>query len=143
MPFSDMAKTLGVSGSLIQIRYNKLRRNGVILGTSLIMNPVKCGIRCVANIGVNALENEVSAVIKYLQAFSPKKSKVKIFTTFGKYNITAVIYSKDELQAYKIKQYLKAHPAVIDVGVCINISPFLYNYNALELKKYLRGINNE
>ncbi len=137
MPFSDIAKILGSSPALIQIRFNKLKESGVILGTSLVIDSKKCKIRSWAHIAVKALETEAGEVVKYIRTLETSESTLKIFQTFGRFNIVAVILSKELLQVYKLKQYLKAHPSVLQVNVCMNIGPFVTNFDSLDLPKEL------
>lgn len=45
MPFSDIAKTLDLGVDTVIRRYNKLKREGVILSASVTVNLKKCGLK--------------------------------------------------------------------------------------------------
>lgn len=51
-PYTDIAKTLGVSGGTIHVRMRKLTEMGVVTGAELKVNPVALGYDICAFIGV-------------------------------------------------------------------------------------------
>jgi Lrp/AsnC family transcriptional regulator for asnA, asnC and gidA len=51
-PFSVIAKTLHVPASVVQIRFNKMKKAGIILGTTLTLNQEKFGIKYAVSLGV-------------------------------------------------------------------------------------------
>ncbi len=137
--FSDIARTLGVPASVVQIRFNKMKKAGVILGATLILNPEKFGIKYAVSLGIRTLEPELEVVIRYINSLTIKDSKVSAWPTFGRFNIIVLIMSRNLLEAHKIKQAVKQHPNVIEVSISVNISWYQNNFEALGLEKELRS----
>ncbi len=137
-PFSDIAKSLGVSPSIIQIRFNKMKKSGLILGTTLTLNPEKFGVKYLVSIGVKALEPEVDDVIKYMRNLAINGCKILIWPTFGRFNISSLIMSRNLLEARKIRESIKEHPSVTAIGLSLTISWYSHNYDSLGLEKELR-----
>ncbi len=137
-PFSDIAKMLGVSSSTIQIRFNRMRNDGLILGTTLVLDPEKFGVKCLISVGVKALEPDIQEVIKYMETLIARSSKILAWPTFGAFNISALIISASLLEARKIRQSIKEHPSVTEVGLSVNISSYRSNFESLNLEKEFR-----
>jgi Lrp/AsnC family transcriptional regulator for asnA, asnC and gidA len=132
--FSDIAKMLGVSPSIIQIRFNKMKKAGLIKGTTLVLDLSKIGIEHLVSIGVKALEPRLEEVTKYISDLKIEESQIFAWHTFGRYNIVAVIISRNLLAAHKIRQLIKEHPYVIEVSISINNFSY-FSDEALGLEK--------
>jgi Lrp/AsnC family transcriptional regulator, regulator for asnA, asnC and gidA len=137
-PFSDIAKMLDVSSSIVQIRFNKMRKRGLILGTTLKLDPDQFGVKYHVSIGVKAIESEVQEVIAYMKTVAVKESWVLIWPTFGRYNLIALIMSRNLLEVHRIKHFIKGHPSVEDVGISVGISWYASNFESLGLEKELK-----
>jgi DNA-binding Lrp family transcriptional regulator len=140
-PFSEIARMLGVSPSIVQIRFNRMKKEGLILSTTLVLDPEKFGIKYHASVGVRALETNLEEVRQFLNTLTTKNSKILSWPTFGRYNITALILSKELLEAHKIRQSIKEHPFVMEVSISTNIGWYTRvtnNFELLELEKDLR-----
>ena len=136
-PFSDIAKALGVPVSVVQVRYNKLRKKGIILGTSLILDPEKFGVKYAVALGIKSLEPNICEVMKYITSLPLKDSRISVWPTFGRFNIITLIMSKNLLEAHKIKQAVKEHPYVTEASISIDISLYKHKFEALLLEKEL------
>lgn len=136
--FTQMAKILGVSPSVIQIRFNNMKKRGLILGTTLELNPEKFGVKYRISAEIKALEPNVDEVIKFVNNLTGEKCRVVAWPVFGCFNISALIMSRNLLEAHKIRQSIKEHPSVIEVSININIGEFTRNYNALKLENELK-----
>jgi Lrp/AsnC family transcriptional regulator, regulator for asnA, asnC and gidA len=139
IPFSEIAKTLGVSSSLVQIRFNRLKKTGVILGTTLILDPEKFGSPFQVSIGVKAFESEIDEVTEFMNnTLSSSESKVLAWPMSGRYNIYANVFSKNLLEVHKIRQAIKGHPHVIDVGISVNLTQFYGSDYSLNLERKMK-----
>ncbi len=91
-PFQEIARDLIVSGGTVHVRYNKLKEQGVVLGSTMVLDPVKLGYDICAFVGIN-LHNarDYKPVLKRLKEM-PEILEAH-FTT-GKYNIFMKIVAK-------------------------------------------------
>ena len=117
--FVDIAKELKVSPGLVQARFNKMKKAGLIKGSTLILNSALMPIKNFS-IGIRALDSELEEVVKYLNGLEIDEVLVLSWITFGLYNISALIISKDVFQVHRLKQLIQKHPAVKDVVISIN-----------------------
>ncbi len=138
VPFSDIAKMVGVSPSIIQIRFNKMKKAGLILGTTLILDGEKFGVKHLVAIGVKALEPEVKEVIKYMNSLTITESKLLTWPTFGRFNISALMMSRDLLEAHKIRHAIRENPYVTEVRISVSVGTFTNNLEALMIEKEFR-----
>jgi Lrp/AsnC family transcriptional regulator for asnA, asnC and gidA len=91
-PFQEIARDLIVSGGTVHVRYNKLKEQGIIKGSKIIIDPVKLGYDICAFVGINLhTAGDYRAVIKKLKAI-PEIQEAH-YTT-GKYNIFLKILAR-------------------------------------------------
>jgi len=65
--FSDIAMECGVSVDTIIKRFQRLKRNGVVKGTTVLLDPRRFGLDCLASLEVNvdpAFSNDMVKTIK-------------------------------------------------------------------------------
>ena len=126
--FVDIAKELKVSPGLVQARFNKMKKAGLIKGSTLILDRAQMAIKDFS-IGIRALDSEVEEVVKYLNELEIDKVLVSSWITFGLYNIAAIIISNDVFQVHKLRQLIQKHPAVKDVVISINNTVYYTSEN--------------
>ena len=118
--FVDIAKKLDVSSGIVQARYNKMKKNGVIKVSTLILDYKKIGLVFNASIGIKAIDSELGEVINYVNGLKIEEAEIFSFITFGRYNITVAIFSKNLLQAHKLVQLIQRHPSVLKVNISLS-----------------------
>lgn len=128
--FVDLAKELNVSAGVVQARYNKMRKAGLIKGSTLILDMDKLGITCSASIGITAVASRIEEVIDYINGLKIKDGVVISWITFGRYNIASVTISKSLIEVHKLKQLIRQHPAVIEASINLN-KDYYGNYEGL------------
>ncbi len=122
--FADIAKKLGVSPGIVQSRYNKMKKTGVIKGSTLLLDIEKLGIAFNASIGIEAVDSELEEVKAYVNGLKIDEAEIFSWITFGRFNIAVAIFSKNLLQAHRIMQLIKQHPSVLKVSISLsNINP--------------------
>ncbi|MCW4019104.1 MAG: Lrp/AsnC family transcriptional regulator [Candidatus Bathyarchaeota archaeon] len=140
--FADIARELEVSPGLVQARFYRMKKAGVIKGSTLIVNTTKMGKTFTASIGIKTIESELDEVNNYVKGLKIEKARIFSWTTFGRYNISMAIFSKDLLEVHKIKQLIKQHPAVLEVSIslaAVNLNDNLAeSFEELELKKLFK-----
>lgn len=134
IPFVDIAKDLKVSPGIVQARFNKMKKAGLIKGSTLILDRTKMATTCTASIGIRALDSELEEVISYINKLKIEEASFFSWITFGRYNIAYAIFSKNLIELHRIKQLIQCHPAVIEVGISI-VNTFDFNYEGLDLEK--------
>lgn len=109
--FSEIAKDCGMSSNAIRIRFERLKKSGVITGSITQVSPKKFGYDCVAFLLIKAEANNESEVYEFVQ----KMPNLGCFKPLGRYNIQTMVAFKnlDEL-ANRIEQ-IKSHPKVLAV----------------------------
>jgi len=96
--FQEIARELIVSGGTIHVRYNNLKKAGIIKGTTLILDREKLGFDICAFVGIN-LHNarDYSKVITKLREMT---EVVEAHFTTGKYNIFIKILARSTRGLY-------------------------------------------
>lgn len=114
--FSEIAKDCGMSSNAIRIRFERLKKNGVITGSRMQVNPKTLGYNCVALLKIKAAANEQTEVYDFVHKIP---NVIACFQPIGRYNIHCFVASKniDEL-AHTVEQ-VSSHPNVFDVKECI------------------------
>jgi Lrp/AsnC family transcriptional regulator for asnA, asnC and gidA len=134
IPFAEIAEEVGVSAGIVQSRYNKMRKVGIIKGTTIILDTNKIGISYYATLGVEALAPKVEEVISYIEGLRIENTSAHVWTAFGHYNLSVILFSKDLLEVHKIKQLIQNHPAVTSVNINLIDTPD-HIQNAFVLKE--------
>ena len=114
--FAEIAKDCGMSTNAIRIRFKRLKKDGVIKGSIMQVNPKSLGYDCIALLNIQADANEETSVYDFIDKIP---GIIQSFQPIGKYNILsfAALKSVDEL-AHTVEQ-INSHPCVIEVQECI------------------------
>ena len=140
--FVDIAKALQVSPGIVQARYNKMKKSGLIKGSTLLLNTDAIGTMFSASIGIKAIESDLEEVNNYIKGLKITEARVFSWITIGRYNIATAVFSKNLLEVHKIRQLIKQHPSVLEVSISLgNISrrdSATSFYEELELEKLFK-----
>lgn len=120
--FADIAKKCGVSIDTISKRFQRLRRTGIIKGTTILLNPKSFGYDCVANFGLTVDHFYIGEVVDFL-----KKIPEVVFCTpaIGRYNLFVVLVLENVSKLNVIKEYIKGHPRIKDLEASIWVDEIL------------------
>ena len=110
--FSEIAKDCGMSSNAIRMRFERLKKDGIINGSITQVNPKNLGYDCVALLRIKAEANEEKKVYDFVQKIP---NAIGCFQPIGRYNIHCFVALKntDEL-AYTVEQ-VNSNPNVLDV----------------------------
>lgn len=135
-PLAEIARELNVPAGVVQARFAKMKKTGLIVGSTVIIDLSKVGMPYGMSIGIVARENEVEEVKRYLEGLKVKNAIIYVWITFGRYNIHMGMFLENVAKIFKIKQMIKLHPAVesVDVNLVRNVHN---NYNNLDIEKML------
>jgi len=99
-PFTDIAKKLQVSAGTIHVRVKKMEDEGLIKGSTLILDYEKMNFNFIAHVGIT-IENtsQIKSIISSLE----KIPYVTIaYITTGQFNVFCKIRTRDTKQAKEI-----------------------------------------
>ena len=89
--FTEIAKECKISVGAARMRYNHLRKVGVVNGEIMQVNPYSLGYKCVGNIGINTFAEKEKEVREFLEEQSTPNL---LLNSWGKYNIGIIIAEK-------------------------------------------------
>lgn len=104
MPFSDLAKELNISNSLVHLRVRKLQEAGIITGFSVKLNPKEIGFETITYTGIVTKEARFSYSISERLKEIPEV--VECHWVSGKYAlfVKIVAANNDDLRAILYEQ---------------------------------------
>jgi len=104
LPYSEIAKKLGISETAVRKRVRKLEEKGVIEGYTLRINPVKLGYKSIAHVGIDTDPNTFLGVACKLKEMDAIKC---VAITSGGHMIMVDIWAKDSEELTKILEEIK------------------------------------
>jgi DNA-binding Lrp family transcriptional regulator len=111
--FTDIAKECGVSVTTIKNRYSELKKSGIILGSTVIVNVKNLGYEGYLSLYVNAQFDEVEQFLEYANKL-PGVMTYHV-TLNENYNAHILLPVKNMQEIEQRKEQIKKHPSVIDV----------------------------
>jgi len=133
--FASIARDCGVSTDTISKRFRRMKKVGVIRGTTILLNPKSFGYDCVASLGIDVSYPHLREVVE-----SIRKVPELIFCTssMGSHDIFCIAVLKNVGRLSQVKDLIKGHPAVREVITSIWIDEILLcpeNFEFEHLKK--------
>ncbi|KPU63101.1 transcriptional regulator [Thermococcus sp. EP1] len=92
MPFTEIAKTLGISETAVRKRVRALEEKGVIRQYSIKVDPQKLGYNLISLTGVDTKPEKLFEVAEKLKAFEFVR---ELYLSSGDHMIMAEIWAKD------------------------------------------------
>ena len=117
--FKDIAKECNVSLDTIKNRYNILKKNGVIRGSTIVVDPKKMEQGILVIIGIQVLQQFSESVLNMIK----KMQGVCVVTkSIGQYDIEAIFLLKDIEQIGITKEKIEEFPQVevANVGIFVD-----------------------
>ena len=90
--FTEIATECKITVGAARMRYNHLKKIGLIQGEIMQVNPYSLGYKCVGNIGINTSAENEEAVIEFLRRKLPSTFPMM---SWGKYNIGLLVVKKN------------------------------------------------
>ena len=117
--FKDIANECNVSLDTIKNRFNILKKNGVIRGSTIVIDPKKMGQGNLVIIGIQVVQQFSESVLNMI-----KKMQGLCFATksIGQYDIEAIFLLKDIEQIGSTKEKIENFPQVkvANVGIFVD-----------------------
>jgi len=115
-PYADIGRECGISSNSIRLRFERLKKVGVIKGAITQVNPKSLGYNYIAFISVQADANRRQHVNDFL------KNTPNIITTtelMGRYNIMMFVALKNIEEIDRVVTYIKRNQNVVKVNANI------------------------
>lgn len=120
--FADIAKNCGVSTDTISKRFRKMKKTGVIRGTTILLNPKSFGYNCVASLGIDVSYPHLTEVIELIR----RVPEIVFYTTsMGRYDLFCIAVLRNVGRLGQVKDLTKGHPMVKDVTTSIWVDEIL------------------
>ncbi len=91
------------------MRYNHLKKVGIINGEIMHINPFSLGYVCVASVGINTSVEDEEAVIEHLNKTMPWALTI---VSWGKYNVAIIIVKKTIEELASELRHLDSDPHI-------------------------------
>ncbi len=125
--FREIAKRLNVSPDTVGNRYERLRKEGVIIGSTVVVDPSKLGYTFIARFGINVRPAYSSQVLEQIIKFP---SVIIASKLVGSYDLMAITVVKDMPHLWKIRDTILEMPFVekMEVGIWIETMKLLPHF---------------
>jgi DNA-binding Lrp family transcriptional regulator len=134
--YTDVANQCDVSVDTIIKRFRKLRRNGLVKRTTILLDPRRFGKEVIANFSIDAEPPCIDEVIGFL-----REQDGVIFAThsMGSYDIFAIAMKRNMNEMNALKETIQSHTKVNDVQTNIWVDQFLLCPQNFELEPLLEA----
>jgi len=116
--FADIARDCGISTNAIVKRFYRLKRTGVISGTSLIIDSEEFGYKFALSIGINV---DNTKEVQLLESLKKVQNVCDFQQQLGKFDVHAVGMAKSLEHINHIREAIKRQKGVKGVKVTANI----------------------
>ena len=118
-PFKEIAKQCDISTDTIKKRYNKMIENGVIRGSTIVIDPKKVGQGNLVIIGIKVVQKFSESVVNMIKKM---KGLCVVTRSIGSYDIEAIFLLEDIEQIGITKDKIEDFPQVksADVGIFVD-----------------------
>lgn len=129
--FAHIAKDCGVSTDTVSKRFRKMKKVGIVRGTTILLNPKSFGHDCVASLGIDVDYPHVEEVVELVG-----KIPDVVFCTpsMGRHDIFAIAVLRNVGRLSQVKEFIKGHPLVREVTTSIWIDEILLCPENFEFK---------
>ena len=131
--FSEIGKECGLSSNSIRLRFERLKKTGIINGSIIQVNPKSVGGDYIAFVFVQTRFSNIQEIFEFI-----KSTPNILFTTkvMGRYNILIVAALASVNDIDQVIKYVKGNQQVMNVDFCIagNVVKVDYHQN-LEIKE--------
>lgn len=120
--FADIARDCGVSTDTISKRFRKMKKAGIIRGTTILLNPKSFGYDCVASLGIDVSYPHLREVVESIRRMP---EIVFCTTSMGRHDIFCIAVLKNVGRLSQVKDLIKGHPVVREVTTSIWVDEIL------------------
>jgi len=121
MPYTEIAKKVGLSDVAVIKRVRKLENAGVIRGYTVVVDPSKLGFRSVSITGVDVEPEHLFDVVSKLRELDCVKY---LAMTSGDHSLMAIIWARDGADMARIHEAIAKLPGVKRVCPAVVLEVF-------------------
>ena len=114
--FKEIANKCNVSIDTIKNRFNMLKKNGIIKGTTIVIDPKKSGEGNLVMMGIKIVQPYSNSIINMIIKIP---GACVVTRTIGEYDIEAIFLLKDIEQIGSTKEAVEDFPQVRNVNIGI------------------------
>ena len=129
--FADIAKECGVSVDTIIKRLQRLEKNGVVKGMTILLEPRRMGMDCLASLEVNV---DVVDVYEVVATIMKQPGVVFCTTTMGVQNIFAIAVLQNMKELNILRESIKGIKQVNELKTSIWVDDVLLCPENFELE---------
>jgi DNA-binding Lrp family transcriptional regulator len=134
--YTEIANQCNVSVDTIIKRYRKLKKQGIITNTTLLLDPRRFDDEVIANFSIDVEPQSIQEVLTYLD-----KQPGIAFTThaLGEYDIFTIATARNMNEMNNLKEHIQSHTMVREVKTSIWVDQFLLCPQNFELEPLLEA----
>lgn len=115
-PFKEIADKCNVSTDTIKNRFNMLKKNGIIKGTTILIDPKKSEEGNLVMMGIKIVQPFSDSIINMIKKIP---GACVVTRTIGEYDIETIFLLKDIEQIGSAKETIEDFPQVRNVNIGI------------------------
>jgi Lrp/AsnC family transcriptional regulator for asnA, asnC and gidA len=118
-PFKEIADQCNVSTDTIKNRFTMLKKNGVIRGTTIVIDPKKTGQGNLVMMGIKIVHPYSNSILNMVKKIP---GTCVVTRTIGEYDLESILLLKDIEQIGYTKEMIEDFPQVnnVDVGILVD-----------------------
>jgi DNA-binding Lrp family transcriptional regulator len=109
-PFLKISEELGISPMTVTDRYEKMKKDGIIMGASIMLNLSKIGFQGKAFLHITTFDNENPEII--IRALQQIPNVFLISGIIGAFDILAMLAFRDVTEVKEVINKIRAEPSV-------------------------------
>ncbi len=116
--FSDIAQKCGISTNSIVKRFNKMKKSGIINGTTLLIDLSESHSEFAIAIIINSILKWERQIIEQIRMIP---NIIECYPAIGNHNIYATAFTKNIEEIGKLKETLKKIKGIRKIGITANL----------------------
>jgi DNA-binding Lrp family transcriptional regulator len=133
-PFLKISEELGISPMTVTDRYEKMKKDGIIMGASIMLNLSKIGFQGKAFLHITTSDNQNPEII--IRALQQIPNVFLISGIIGAFDILAMFAFRDVTEVKEVVNKIRAEPSVKKVETSITddtVYPMTKDYAQIRL----------
>ena len=119
---AEIASDCKISTNAIRIRFNRLKKTGIITGSTILVNPKILGYEGSAFIAINTDSDKEQSVLEFLEKIP---NIIQSHAQIGKHNIVSILFVKNLSELTHTVNAIRNNPHIsqVDTAISANTSP--------------------
>lgn len=117
--FAEISEIINLHAGVVKARYNKMKKTGLILGSSLVIDWTRLGMIYAAYIGLEVDEQSVLAIKNFLDGLEIENGAIETNIVFGSFNILVGLFVCRLDDVFKVKDTIRQLDGVKNIEISI------------------------